>query len=147
MKKKLTVRTAPGDLAPLIAEVRQLVQSARHRAVSVVNTLQVTTNFEIGRRIVEHEQKGEERAEYGTELLKVLSVRLTEEFGKGFSRSNLQNMRTFFLLWQNRVPKICQQPTGELSAGEIEQQPAASFLDWKHDEHSNPLCKIRTDRG
>lgn len=64
------------------------------------------TNFEIGRRIVEHEQKVTKRAEYGAEVLKELSelsARLTEEFGRGFSVVNVSNMRRFFLLWQERV--------------------------------------------
>ena len=63
-KKKSTVVKPEGDgLAPLIAEVRNLIISARNAAASTVNTLQVLTNFEIGRRIFEHEQKGEKRAE------------------------------------------------------------------------------------
>ena len=68
------------------------------------------TNFEIGRRIVEHEQKGAKRAAYGAEVLKELSARLTEEFGRGFSAVNLSNMRRFFLLWQERV-QIFQSTT------------------------------------
>ncbi|MDP2899283.1 MAG: PDDEXK nuclease domain-containing protein [bacterium] len=131
MKKKaaITKRTAlakakPDDLAPLIAQVRTLIQSARHAAASTVNTLQVLTNFEIGRGIVEHEQKGEKRAEYGTELLKELSARLTDEFGKGFSRSNLEYMRKFFLVWQDRVPRISQQPIGKLTLEAKSQQAA-----------------------
>ncbi len=109
-------KSESGGVAGLLAEVRQLIAAARSAAVSTVNTLQVLTNFEIGRRIVEHEQKGERRAEYGTELLKELSARLTEEFGKGFSRSNLQNMRSFFLLWQDRSCAIRQLHVGELEA-------------------------------
>ncbi len=62
-----------------------------------MDTFQVMTNFEIGRRIVEHEQKGAKRAAYGTELLKELSARLTEEFGSGFSERNLDYMRKFYL--------------------------------------------------
>ena len=120
-------KTTATKLGPLIAEVRRLIQSARHTAASAVNTLQVLTNFEIGRRIVEHEQKGAKRAEYGAVLLKELSARLTEEFGKGFSRSNLQNMRSFFLLWQGRVPKICQQATGKLGIEEKSQQAAVEL--------------------
>ncbi len=53
------------ELAPLVTELRGLIHSARHAVVSTVNTLKVRTNFEIGRRIVEQEQKGAERAEYG----------------------------------------------------------------------------------
>ncbi|MCX6998379.1 MAG: PDDEXK nuclease domain-containing protein [Kiritimatiellaeota bacterium] len=125
----------PDDLAPLIAEVRRLIQSARQAAASTINTFQVLTNFEIGRRIVEHEQKGEKRAEYGTGRLKDLSIRLTEEFGRGFSEDNLSLMRKFFLTWRqrvaefpnslfgNRAAQIAQQPTGQLVAGEIFQHP------------------------
>ena len=133
MKKKVTTtkrttvaKAKPDGLAPLIAEVRQLVQAARHTAASAVNTLQVLTNFEIGRRIVEHEQKGEKRAEYGQEMLKTLSVRLTEEFGRGFSKSNLAAMRSFYLLWAERV-QIVQKPSGKLAAGEIFQQPTGKL--------------------
>lgn len=61
------------------------------------------TNFEIGRRIVEHEQKGEQRAGYGQELLKALCARLTAEFGQGFSVSNLQLMRKFFIEYKFRI--------------------------------------------
>lgn len=113
-KRATVVRRKPGGLAPLIADVRELIQSARKGVASVVDTLQVMTNFEIGRRIVEHEQRGDPRAEYGAGLIAELSARLTDEFGKGFSRSNLQNMRAFFLLWQDRVAEICQQPVGKL---------------------------------
>jgi len=140
---------AVGDLRPLIAEVRRLIHSARHAAARTVNTLQVLTNFEIGRRIVEHEQKGEKRAEYGAELLKELSARLTEEFGKGFSPVNLSHMRRFFLTWNERI-QIFQQPTekltleeksqqaiGKSAPVEIQQQPTAKSggpftLSWTH---------------
>jgi predicted nuclease of restriction endonuclease-like (RecB) superfamily len=120
-KRVAAGKTKPGDFAALIVEVRDLIQSARRSVASVVDTFQVMTNFEIGRRIVEHEQKGEKRADYGAEVLKELSARLTEEFGKGFSRSNLQNMRNFFLLWEQRVPGICQTASGKLAPGGIRQ--------------------------
>ncbi len=94
MKKTATITN---NLAPLVTELRRLIHSARYSVATTVNTLQVMTNFEIGRRIVEHEQKGEKRAEYGKALLKELSAHLTEEFGKGFSVSNLQLMRKFFI--------------------------------------------------
>lgn len=121
MKKKAITpkKTAPAkvkadSLAPLIAEVRNLIQSARRGVSSVIDTFQVLTNFEIGRRIVEHEQKGEKRAAYGTELLKELSASLTEEFGQGFSERNLEYMRKFYLLWQNRAVEISQTPSAKL---------------------------------
>jgi len=94
---------------------------------TVVDTFQVMTNFEIGRCIVEHEQKGAKRAAYGTELLKELSARLTEEFGRGFSRSNLEYMRKFFLEWESRI-KISQQPIGKLAHPEISQQATGKLV-------------------
>lgn len=110
MKKKSTAEKAaapakgkPGDLAPLIAEVRDLIQSARRGVASVVDTFQVMTNFEIGRLIVEHEQHGAKRAGYGQHMLKALSARLTEEFGRGFSVTNLKLMRKFFDEFQDRI--------------------------------------------
>lgn len=134
MKKKAAVmvkRTAPakakpwGDgLGPLVADVRSLIQSARRGVSSVIDTFQVMTNFEIGRRIVEHEQKGVKRAAYGQELLKLLSVRLSGEFGRGFSPVNLSHMRRFYLTWQDRLP-IFQSVT--------EKSGSAPFLlSWTH---------------
>jgi len=122
-KTRVPAKAEADGLSSLLIEVRQLIQSARRGVSTVVDTFQVVTNFEIGRRIVEHEQKGAKRAAYGSELLKELSARLTEEFGKGFSRTNLEYMRKFFLVWQNRVP-ISQQATEELTDFRISQQPA-----------------------
>lgn len=133
--KKATTpgKTKPDGLTNLLTEVRQLIQSARRGVSTVVDTFQVMTNFEIGRRIVEHEQKGAKRAAYGTELLKELSDRLTEEFGRGFSAVNLSHMRRFFLTWQDRAqifqtlsekldgPKILQTVSKESVSSEIFQ--------------------------
>jgi len=124
---KPKARPKPDGLAPLIAEVRSLIQSARRGAASVVNTLQVMTNFEIGRRIVEHEQKGKERAAYGAELLKELSARLTQEFGRGFSKANLEYMRRFYLEWRSRAGAIPQTASGQLMTNAIGQQPAGTL--------------------
>jgi DUF1016 N-terminal domain len=93
-----TPRVGTNDQAfdALLGQIRSLVQSARKTAATSINSLQVITSFEIGRMIVEHEQQGIQRAQYGQRVLKTLSDRLTAEFGRGFSRSNLQNMRLFF---------------------------------------------------
>ena len=122
-KRSGVAKAKPGNLATLITEVRSLIQAARGGVVSVVNTFQVMTNFEIGRRIVEHEQKGEKRAAYGAEVVKELSTRLTEEFGRGFSKANLEYMRRFYLEWQSRVPAIAQTLSGQLMPNEIGQKP------------------------
>ncbi len=133
MKKKVTApkKTVPAKvkadgLTPLVAEVRQLIQSARRGVASVIDTFQVMTNFEIGRRIVEHEQKGEKRAGYGAELLKELSARLAQEFGRGFSPVNLSHMRRFYLTWQERV-HIFQTPSEKLGSTTIAQTPSAKL--------------------
>jgi predicted nuclease of restriction endonuclease-like (RecB) superfamily len=115
------------NLGPLIEQVRALVQSARRTAAASVNALQVRTNFEIGRRIVEHEQAGESRAAYGAQLLKALAERLTGEFGRGFSRSNLEYMRKFFLLWQDRAGPISQKPSGKLPPAVISKTASAEL--------------------
>lgn len=108
------------DLTPLITEVQELIRSARHGVASVVDTIQVRTNFEIGRRIVEYEQRGEKRARYGAKVLKTLSTRLTEEFGKGFSAVNLSYMKRFYLLWRERR-NIFQTSSEKLLDGNIVQ--------------------------
>ena len=126
MKKKSAAPTKakPADLAALIAEVRNLIHAARRGAASVVDTFQVMTNFEIGRRIVEHEQKGAKRAAYGKELLAELSLRLSDEFGKGFSVTNLQLMRKLFVDYHGRIQ---QQPAVKLALLAKSQQAADQF--------------------
>ncbi|MFA5187462.1 MAG: DUF1016 N-terminal domain-containing protein [Patescibacteria group bacterium] len=127
-KAPYAVKRDAGGIATLVVEVRALIAAERHAAASTINTLQVLTNFEIGRRIVEHEQKGEKRAEYGAELIKVLSDRLTEEFGNGFSGRNLRNFRSFFLTYRERSSQIWQQPAAKLGAGQIVQQVTEKSL-------------------
>lgn len=77
----------------------QLLQSAREKVVQAVNHTMVETYYEIGKMIVEEEQDGKQRAEYGKELLKGLSNVLTKEFGKGFSITNLKQMRSFYQIY------------------------------------------------
>lgn len=77
-------------------EIRKTILEARQHVYTAVNSAMVQTYWNIGRIIVEHEQGGKERAEYGTGLLKNLAQRLTDEFGRGFTERNLRNMRTFY---------------------------------------------------
>lgn len=86
----------------LYSQIASVLSKSRQFVVSTVNTTMVRTYFEIGRIIVENEQNGKSRAEYGKETLKNLSERLTKDFGKGFSVTNLKQMRDFFLTNQNR---------------------------------------------
>jgi predicted nuclease of restriction endonuclease-like (RecB) superfamily len=106
---------------PLYESIRSLVLSARQSAARGVNLLQVYTNYEIGRRIVEQEQKGAERAQYGKELLNELAARLTGEFGNGFSVSSLRYMRQFYLAYPERIAPIRQTLSGEFPSFPIHQ--------------------------
>jgi len=119
-------------------EIRDLILSARTTVARGVDLVQVHTNFEIGRRIVQEEQKGKDRAAYGKEVLKALAEHLTGEFGKGFSLSNLKSMRQFYL--QN-LHRIGQSATGQLETppksqsltGQFTLAPSRPFtLSWTH---------------
>ena len=112
----------------LIAEIRQLVCFARQAVVHSVDLIQVLTNFEIGRRIVEHQQQGAERAEYGKALLKEISAELSAEFGRGFSRSNLEYMRKFYLTYQDRADKISQMLSGKFMTERKSQMSSGILL-------------------
>ncbi|QNK85457.1 DUF1016 domain-containing protein [Aliarcobacter cryaerophilus] len=83
-------------------EIKELLYSAKNRVYQTINTTMTQTYFQIGKRIVEEEQGGEIRAEYGSALLKNLSSELIKEFGKGYSEQNLKNMRQFYLIYQKR---------------------------------------------
>lgn len=85
----------------LYSRIAGLLQAARQNVVRTVNQTMVYTYYEIGRMIVEEEQQGKERAEYGKRVLKELSNRLMTDFGKGFSVQNLENMRKFFVLYSS----------------------------------------------
>jgi predicted nuclease of restriction endonuclease-like (RecB) superfamily len=80
----------------LLGQLRQLIVQARTQALRAVDSIQVRTCWEIGRHIVEFEQGGQARAEYGKRLLPMLAGHLTQEFGKGFDERNLRHMRAFF---------------------------------------------------
>lgn len=83
----------------LYNKVAELLKLAQNTVVQTVNKTMVQTYFEIGKMIVEEEQKGKERAEYGQQLIEELSIRLLNDFGKGFSSTNIKQMRSFYLTY------------------------------------------------
>ena len=85
--------------ASLVTDLSGLLDTARRASARAVNSVMTATYWEFGRRIVKFEQRGEKRAGYGEELLRLLARDLTVRLGRGFSVSNLQNFRTFFLEW------------------------------------------------
>lgn len=95
-----------------INEIKTILKNARQKAYTAINLAMVGAYWKIGRRIVEEEQSGRERAEYGKEIIKNLSKELTEEFGKGFGERNIRNIRQFYVLfsdyekWKSLISKL-----------------------------------------
>ncbi len=82
-----------------VVEIKELLHVAKKKAYQAVNSAMIEVYWEIGKRIVEEEQGGEQRAAYGKEIIKKLSIELTNDFGKGFSERNIRNFRQFFLIF------------------------------------------------
>jgi len=95
-KTSKPVQHKPADYKVVLSGVVELLDAARRASARVVNSLMTATYWEIGRRIVEHEQGGQKRAEYGEELLEGLSRDLTKKFGRGFGIIQLRTMRQFY---------------------------------------------------
>lgn len=94
----------------LVEQIKSIILTSRSKVRTVVNDELLLSYWNIGKQIIEKEQEGSLRAQYGTQLLLKLSKQLTKELGKGFSRSNLQNMRNFYTTYQK-----CQTLSGKLS--------------------------------
>jgi hypothetical protein len=94
----------------LVDTIGTTIESARLRAIQTINNELLKANWEIGKYIVEYEQHGNEKAEYGSALLTNLSKDLKARFGKGFSKSNIYLIRQFYLKYQ-----IFQSVTGKLT--------------------------------
>lgn len=109
-KKSKSLITASG-YGQLLSGISELLESARRTAARRVNSILTATYWEIGRRIVEHELGGQHRADYGAQVVDQLAADLTHKHGRGFSRSNVFQMRGFFLAWE-----IVQTPSGKLEA-------------------------------
>ena len=82
--------------------IRKIIENARGNVAQVINTEMVESYWQIGKVIIEEEQRGKSRASYGEEILKKLSIKLTADFGKGFDQSNLRNIRYFYLSYPKR---------------------------------------------
>lgn len=94
------------DKMNFICEIKQIISEARQKTYSAINSAMVEAYWLMGKRIVEEEQQGKERADYGTGLLKELSVELTKEFGKGYSVNSLYYYRQFYLNFSEIFPTV-----------------------------------------
>ena len=108
-------RATESSYPALVKDLSGLLEAARRGSARAVNALMTATYWEIGRRIVEFEQRGAKRAEYGAELLEKLSADLTRRFGRGFSRPNLQRFREFYLRFP--LKQIRSTVSSELPSG------------------------------
>lgn len=106
----MTLELGKKEISTVYSEIKKIMLAARQEVYQTVNTSLIKAYWEIGRKIIEDEQSHQDRAEYGKNLIEGLSKELTKEFGRGFSRSNLQNMRNFYLSYP-----ICQTVSGKLT--------------------------------
>lgn len=112
----------------LFEQVSHLIAEARSHVARAVNSAMVTTYYEIGRHIVENEQNGQQRAQYGKQVLQELSARLTAEFGKGWSVETLTNCRKFFSVYSKSYPVVTNSQDVVSNGYEMRQ----FVLPWSH---------------
>ena len=100
--------TQPKVIDKLFERVSIVIENTRQMIASTINTAEVYAKYEIGRHIVESEQNGEQRAQYGKHILKDLSEKLTATYGAGWSYSNLRQIRQFYIIYSNLTNTVCQ---------------------------------------
>ena len=106
MKDNNTIQ--PKVIDNLFERVSIVIENTRQMIASTINTAEVYAKYEIGRHIVESEQNGEQRAQYGKHILKDLSEKLTATYGAGWSYSNLRQIRQFYIIYSNLTNTVCQ---------------------------------------
>lgn len=124
---------------PIIDKISALLELARKRVATTVNQTMVLAYFEIGRMIVEEEQNGENRAEYGKELLQDLSLHLTAKYGRGFSETNLKQMRFFYVAYSYRIR---QTLSDEFQVAENKEDTISRTLSAESEANLNLLSAL-----
>lgn len=125
----------------LVNDLRSIVSKARSKAFAAVNYSLVERNWRIGQRIVEHEQNGASRAEYGKHVIEIASAALTEEFGKGFSYTNIANYKRFYLTFSDL--QILQTLSEEFNNPIQQTLPAKSSAPYKEDKAAPDQSELR----
>jgi len=123
------------NIANFYNKVAELLQSARQNIVVNINHTMVYTYFEIGNMIVMEEQKGEKRAEYGKQLISKLSKKLSIEFGKGFTKRNLELIRQFYLTYSQAKTEIAinkSKKTKSVISQSKKSEKPTFLLSWTH---------------
>jgi predicted nuclease of restriction endonuclease-like (RecB) superfamily len=140
----------PAGYAGIHSGIVELLDAARHAAARSVNALMTASYWEIGRRIVEAEQRGKRRAGYGEQLMERLSADLTAQFGRGFGVNNLESMRRFFVAYPRSA--ISQTVSGKLGLAELAQMftlPWSAYvrLLTVKDDHARQFYEVESLRG
>ncbi|HNT27538.1 MAG TPA: PDDEXK nuclease domain-containing protein [bacterium] len=118
----------PDGYTLILGDISHVINAAKRSTARSINCIMTAAYWMIGQRMVEFEQKGKSRAAYGEEIIERLSIDLSQKFGRGFSRQNIQQMRQFYLLYPPE--RICQTSSGELensSRTMICQTPSGIF--------------------
>ena len=125
----------------LVNDLRSIVSKARSKAFAAVNYSLVERNWRIGQRIVEQEQNGASRAEYGKHVIEVASAALTKKFGKGFSETNIMNFKKFYLKFKGLA--IPQTLSEEFNNPIQQTLPAKSSAPYKEDKTPSAQFELR----
>ena len=146
MKGKGNKAVSRARKSSLFARVVALVEEARQKVATAANIAQVYTNYEIGRQIVEEEQGGKRRAEYGKKVVEELSIKLTARFGRGWSMRSLETIRKFYLLYAPIPQTLFTESVDNDSLNGVEGIPQTVFAElgggksatvlWKSDDNN-----------
>ncbi|MBR6586424.1 MAG: DUF1016 family protein [Kiritimatiellae bacterium] len=146
MKGKEKKEVSRARRPSLFARVVALIEEARQKVATLANIAQVYTNYEIGRQIVEEEQGGKRRAEYGKKVVEELSIKLTARFGRGWSMRSLETIRKFYLLYAPIPQTLFTESVDNDSLNGVEGIPQTVFAElgggksatvlWKSDDNN-----------
>lgn len=142
-ERMLTDEETDVQYQAIFGDVTRIVDAARRSAARSINAVLTAAKWMIGRRIVEFEQSGEKRAVYGTALVERLAADLTQRFGRGFSRQNIQQMRLFYLSYPS--DQIHQTVSGKFThadAGQMHLYLNYAREHWMHDDENPPVGLI-----
>lgn len=123
------------DMESLCRKSIDLIHYARNLAVQQINLIELMTNYALGRWIVEEQQNGQDRAQYGARLINKLAEALTAEFGRGYSRETIKNCRRFYLEYKDRIGQtlfsLFAVEKSQTVFAQLKKQPP-SVLSWSH---------------
>lgn len=125
------------DDAQFISDIKAIVYTAKQKAYQAADLFQVAANWLVGRRIVEQEQHGQERAQYGKHIVELASEALTAEFGKGYSVVNIKSFRKFYLTFNNLL--IGQTPSAQ-SGNDLTIKGQSVSAELELTKCSPPIC-------